>query len=253
VEDESDLEAYLLRIVPNLASTWEGATEEEIAAVERLAPRPLPPFYRWFLRRMGRSMGAMAYPSIDFSVRAVLGCYAAEDFLLPSERYFMIGYEEDEVMPLHVFYDLETPARGDALVVLRDAQGGDRYPSFETFREMLTWGKASRFAVTFAPQSCRGMLIDDELDIFGCLDPVMASLGFRQPVLTGNRCRVFERADATMICHGTPLEQENQLSPFRLGAPDEATLRSILGTIALETRLTVEVDEWMQPPVQPPR
>jgi hypothetical protein len=253
VEDESDLEAYLLRIVPNLASTWEGATEEEIAQVERLAPRPLPPFYRWFLRRMGRDMGAIGYPTIDFSVRAVLGCYAAEDFLLPSDRYFMIGYQEDEVMPLHIFYDLETPARDDALVVQRDAQGGDRYLKFETFREMLAWGKASRFGVLFAPQSCRGMLIDDELDIFACLDPVMASLGFRQPVLTGNRCRVFERADAMMICHGTPLEEENELSPFRLGAPDEATLRSILGTIALETRLTVEVEEWMQPPVKPPR
>ncbi|PRP93717.1 hypothetical protein ENSA7_81450 [Enhygromyxa salina] len=38
---EPELDELLLRIVPNLASQWRGATEQ-------IAGRPLPRFYRWF-------------------------------------------------------------------------------------------------------------------------------------------------------------------------------------------------------------
>ncbi|MEY4515023.1 MAG: hypothetical protein RLZZ450_7145, partial [Pseudomonadota bacterium] len=135
------VEHYLLSIVPNLATEWEGATEEEIAQIQALTPHPLPPFYLWFLRRMGHSLGQMEYPMADFSVQAILAAYAdTEDYPIEAEwikqRYLMIGYNRDEVMPLHRWYDLERRTPEDALVVHGRVTGG-MTPTFATFGEML--------------------------------------------------------------------------------------------------------------------
>ncbi|WP_239014818.1 SMI1/KNR4 family protein [Archangium violaceum] len=70
------MEEFLLRVVPNLGQQWRGATPDAIARIEQMAGRPLPPFYRWFLSRMGQSMGRLAYPSLDFSAQRVLERYA---------------------------------------------------------------------------------------------------------------------------------------------------------------------------------
>ncbi|MCX4242315.1 hypothetical protein [Paraliomyxa miuraensis] len=72
------MEALLLRLVPDLERQWEGATQDEIDRIEAIAGRPLPPFYCWFLIRMGHSMGSIAYPRLDFSAPKVLSCYAGD-------------------------------------------------------------------------------------------------------------------------------------------------------------------------------
>ncbi|WP_437855494.1 hypothetical protein [Sorangium sp. So ce363] len=107
---ESATEALLVRIVPGLADQWQGASPDEIERIEQLAPGPLPAFYRWFLGKTGRSMGPMAYPSLDFSAQRVLWCYDEALQVAPSRRFFLIGYETDEHKQLHVFYDLERGA-----------------------------------------------------------------------------------------------------------------------------------------------
>ena len=71
----ANLESFLLRLLPNLASERQGASEAEIAQLETIAGRPLPAVYRWFLQRMGKDMGAMSYPTLDFSAVKVLSCY----------------------------------------------------------------------------------------------------------------------------------------------------------------------------------
>jgi hypothetical protein len=120
---EPEVEDLLLRLVPELSQQWKGATPGEIDAVEAIAGRPLPRFYRWFLMRMGQDMGPIAYPVFDFAAPTVLACYS-EELFPPHPRYLMIGYSLDEIMPLHLLYDFEHPARDDARVTKRHAQGG---------------------------------------------------------------------------------------------------------------------------------
>jgi hypothetical protein len=196
------VERYLLRVVPNLEADWEGATEEEIASIQALTTHPLPPFYLWFLRRMGHSMGQMAYPMADFSVQAILAAYAdTEDYPIEADwikqRYLLIGYNRDEVMPLHRWYDLERRTPEDALVVHGQVNGG-MTPTFATFGEMLVWGESGTFRVYSRPQACNGSFTDEAYEPFVVLDPMMEKLGFHQPVIMGDRCRVYEREDVNL-------------------------------------------------------
>ncbi|QSQ18416.1 hypothetical protein JY572_26325 [Myxococcus landrumensis] len=147
-------------------------------------------------------------------------------------------------MPLHVFYDFDEPAREDALVTERDAMGGELYDRFETLREMLAWGALLRFRVNKMPQKCEGILSSDDPDLLSHLDPLMSSLGFIKPIPTGPRCGLYERHDAVMICKRTPREELLGHQAFRLGGRDAGVLRKILGRMATESSLEVEVDEW---------
>jgi hypothetical protein len=249
------VERYLLRIVPNLASEWEGASEEEIASIRALTPHPLPAFYEWFLRRLGRHMGRMANPVLAYSVQAMQLAYAdEEDDPIPErtkQRFLMIAYNLDEMMPQHLWYDLTRPTEGDALVVHGRAATPGMTPVSATFAELFVWGEANRFRVEPRAQRCDGSFTDDAYEPFVCLDPVMEELGFHQPVAMGDRCRVYERDDATMACKGSVDEERDKYRFYHLGARDEATIRSILGTIARKTRLQVDIDKW-RPPLQEP-
>jgi hypothetical protein len=240
---EPGLESLLLRIVPRLAEQWKGSTPHEIAQLERIAGRPLPPFYRWFLNRMGQSMGPLSNSTMDFSAQRILDCYA-EGLVEPDPRFLLIAYESDEMMPLHLFYDFRAPARDDALVTKRDAQGGDLSDMFETLREKLAWGALYRYRVSEMPQQCTGLLEGNEPDFLSRLDPVMSGLGFTQPVHTGRICRLYERSDAAMICNGVPRAGVGNRVAFTVGGSNAETLRRILGAVSTESFLNVLVSKW---------
>jgi hypothetical protein len=237
---EPELEELLLRTVPGLAKKWRGATPDEVEQVERLAGRPLPPFYRWFLGRMGQSMGALTYPRYDFSAQGVLTAYA-EEVVLPHPRFLLIAQDSDEMLPLHLFYDLDLPVRGDAAVARLHALGGEVHYRFETLREMLAWSAFFRFRVGGLPQRCKGTLLGEH-PIIPRLDPVMSSLGFTKPIATGQFCGLYERLGAAMHCNSTP--KEEGILSFSLGGRDEAMLRRLLGELAMERSLTVKVESW---------
>ena len=152
---ESEVDNLLLRLVPDLEKQWAGASAEEIEKIEEIAGRPLPRFYRWFLMRMGTSMGALAYRSIDCSAKTILTCYA-DGLVAPDPRFLMIGYENDDMMPLHLFYDFEHPSRDDARVVKMDAAAGPFHVQFDSFREKLAVGKFVALRVKRLPQVCEG-------------------------------------------------------------------------------------------------
>lgn len=243
---EPGLEDFLVRVAPKPSTPWEGATTDEIARLEAAAQRPLPPFYQWFLARLGRRMGPVAIRTVDFSIERIVACYASG--IAPSDpRYLLIGYDLDRQVTLHYFYDLERAARDDAAVVRMAMDGGEVYDEFETFREMLAWRALIEHRVYRAPQTCRGVFDDDDCDANAKLDPVMSRLGFTSPVETGRFCRVYERDGAVMACSTTPREVPEEFSFFDLAGPDTATLRSVLGAIAVETSLTVEVQAWKPP------
>lgn len=239
---EPEMEELLARLVPDLANEWQGATPDEIDRIEQLAGRPLPRFYRWFLLRMGHSMGPIAYRSLDFSAPTVLSCYAEQVFV-PHPRFFMIGYETDEMMPLHMLYDFNHPARDDARVAKRHSMGGDVHNGFDTFREKMAWGKVMMHSIETRAQRCVGSFRDRGGDVLLHLDPVMKSLGFETPIPTGSHCSVYVRSDASMNSRAS-LGEAPQFHVFQIGAVDPGRIRRILGEIATETSLEVEIDEW---------
>jgi len=243
IPSEPGLESLLLRIVPGLAQQWKVSTPDEIAQLERLAGRPLPLFYRWFLSRMGQSMGPLSNSTLDFSAQRILDCYA-EGLVEPDPRFLLIAYESDEMMPLHLFYDFSAPIRDDALVTKRDAQGGELHDMFETLREKLAWGALFIYRVSEMPQQCNGLLEGDEPDFLSRLDPVMSGLGFTQPVRTGRSCRLYERSDAAMVCNGVPRAGVGNRVAFTLGGSNAETLRRILGAVSMESLLNVLVCKW---------
>ncbi|AEI68528.1 hypothetical protein LILAB_33235 [Corallococcus macrosporus] len=148
------------------------------------------------------------------------------------------------MMPLHLFYDFDAPARGDALVTERYANGGELHDRFETLGEMLAWGALLKFRVNTMPQRCEGMLSCDEPDLLSHLDQVMVSQGFTKPMTTGPRCGLYERNDVVLICERTPRDELLGNQAFTLGGRDAGALRRLLGKLSTESSLEVEVDEW---------
>jgi hypothetical protein len=248
---EPELDELLLRIVPNLASQWRGATEHEIDQIEQIAGRSLPRFYRWFLMRMGGDMGPLEFRSLVCSAPTVLNCYA-ERLFPPHPRFLMIGYETDEMMPLHLLYDFNFPARDDARVIKGQALGGEGHPQFETFREMVAWGKVATWSVESRAQKVICDVLNIGGDIKTHLDPLMKSLGFEAPIPTGPCCGVYHRADAGMVSFAPVTSYYNSPAGaghhiFHLGANDHGRIRQILGEIAAETPFELKIDEWDPP------
>jgi hypothetical protein len=242
---EPSLEALLLRVVPHLAAGWQGASTREVAELEAVAGRPLPAFYRWFLSRMGKSMGPMRYPTVDFSAQGVLEAYATGS-IERSSRYLLIGYEREEITPLHYFYDLDRPARSDALVVRMLTPRDETHDQFETFREMLAWGELWAARVERAAQSCRGKLREVGGHPYRQLEPLLRRHGFDVPIETGAFCGLYERRDAILIGSGTPSDPPDAQA-FALAGSDPATLSQLLSAITNETTVELTLSGWDPP------
>ena len=242
---EPEMEELLLRLVPDLATQWQGATEDEIEQIERISVRPLPRFYRWFLMRMGRSMGPITYRSLNFSASKVIECYA-EVPVMSYPRFLIIGHESDEMLPLHLLYDFKHPARDDAQVTRGHLMVGAILDQFETFREMIAWGKFLTWRVDKCPQRCEGSLVNRGGDVLALLDPVMKSLGFKTPIPTGPCCALYETTHAAMVTSTTP-GNDTEHHGFYLGGSDAGRLRRILGEITTESSLELKIYEWEPP------
>ena len=239
-----------MRLAPDLEMTWEGASDEEIEHLERLAGQQLPRFYRWFLMRMGASVGSLQFRSLDFSARRILACYAAGS-LAPDPKSLLIGFETDEIMPLHLFYDFEHPARDDARVVSMDFDGGPLYQEFDTFREMLAWGQFTTLRISKMPQTCSGLFDREGDQTLNRLDLVMKTLGFAKPISMGSNCAVYDRHDAGMSVSTTLGEPASKYFSFHFGASDAGTIRRLLGMITNEMSLPLEIEDW-KPPLPDP-
>jgi hypothetical protein len=239
---EDPLEQLFLRIDPTLPQQWKGASAEQIDAIERIAGRPLPEFYRWFLERMGQDMGSIAYDSIDFSADVVLAMYEQGD-VIADGRHLLIGYNEDDMMPTNIYYDLDRPARGDCMVGQKQLEEPVPRPTFETFREMLGWAKYTNRRVRRLPQVCAGLVSVADGSARPHVDEVVKDLGFSNLLLSGPFCSVHERADVAMSFMGSPGLSPRILT-FDLGGPDAGTLRRLLGTFTLSGYLEIDVNEW---------
>lgn len=243
---EPELEALLLQIVPDLASSWGGVDDDEIDRVEQVAGRSLPACYRWFLGKFGRTMGPLSYRNLDFSTKAILRAYA-EDRVERDPRYLLIAFSYDPAYPSHFFYDLDSPARDDALVLGGEyLDEDDLVPSFETLRELLGWGALFTHGICKHPQRCAGMFTSSGGDTLSQLEPVLHAHGFAAPIATGRHCGVFRGPTMDMISKSTP-GKEPYLHAFDIGAADAMTIRSFLGQVASATSLELEILRWDPP------
>ncbi len=243
-ELETEMEDLLLRLVPDLADQLRGASPDEIEQLEALAGRPLPTFYRWFLTRMGTSVGPLEFRSLDLSAGKVLSCYA-EGVVKPHPRLFMIGFETDDVMPLHLFYNFAFSSPHDARITRRHSLGGPLYDQSDSLCEMLACGKFNVFRIKKFPQRCFGSFRGESGKVVTELNRMVGTLGFTKPVsLTGPNCAIYERGDAALSVRATPRDPLDDLLFFRLGAMDAGTIRRFLGTIANKTPLEVDIKEW---------
>jgi len=246
---EPELENLLVTLVPGLANTWQGATADEIDAIEKVAGRPLPRFYRWFLSTMGRDMGPLEDSTRDCSAKRVLQCYS-DGLVTVDRRYLLVGYETDESVPMHLFYDLDRPVRNDAPVLEMYMSGADPTYGFETFREKLAWSAFAAHRLQRLPQRCIGLLTATEGGrVLAQLAPVMSANGFIQPIATGPFCGIFDRSDSAIICAIAPEDPPLDFLVFRFGGASQGALRHLLGTIAEEAALSIEVQSW-EPPLE---
>lgn len=240
------MEALLLRIVPNLAREWAGASAEQIEELEErldLTGHDFPPFYRWFLSRLGGAVGALHPILRGFTAASVLAAYRSGSVDL-GRTQFLIGRMPDALFPLDVYYDLAHPLRDDALVLRAIVEAGPETRTSETFREFLAAGALLSFRVVRQPQRCFGALVDLDRSAAAQLDPVMLQLGFTSPIATGPFCKLYERDDMTMVAKSTVKSENLGLLVFQVGGPSVATIRRVLGAIGAGTSLQVDADRW---------
>lgn len=241
---EPEMEAFLLRIAPSLANEWQGASEQEIDAIERIAGQELPRYYRWFLSKMGRDAGPLEEPFAAYSAQTVLSAYENGEVDVEPPLLF-IARMEDPFMSLEMYYDLGRRTRDDAFVV--NVMGGELSNDAETLRERMAWTALIKLRVNTSAQWCRGRLKDHGGDVAGQLGPVLADIGFTSPIPTGPYCGVYERADAALACKVEAEAANGDLLIFNLGGPDSGVLRRILGEIATKTSIEVTISKWAPP------
>lgn len=241
---EPEMEAFLLRLVPGLEQAWQGATQEEIAEIAEIAGQELPPFYRWFLARMGRSAGPLRQPLAAYSVRTVLSAYDNGEVDL-EPPLLLIARTDDPIMPMELYYDLGRRVRDDAFVV--SSVGHELTNDAETLRERLAWTLLIKLRINPSPQRCTGRFKASGGDVAEHLAPVLAGLGFVSSVSTGPYCGVYERSDVALACIVDAEPENRDLLIFDVGGPSAAVLRRLLGEIAAQTDIEVNVTGWDPP------
>lgn len=243
---EPELEALLLRLVPNLEKERAPASEDVVEELEdrlELTGHDYPPCYRWFLSKLGGNVGALKPSLGGFTAANVLEAYESGSVDLTGAQ-FLIGRIPDAVMPLDVFYDLEHGVRDDALVCRAVVEAGPVVNECETFREYIASRALMQFAVSTAPQRCFGAFVAPSDDAGERLDAAMDELGFTTPVPTGAFCGLYEREGMTMIAKATIKPDNEGIRVFNVGGPSVAAIRRLLGEIATATSFEVDADRW---------
>lgn len=240
-ELEPGMDELIQRLVPDLMN-WQGSTAYEIEKIEKIVRKisghDIPKFYRWFLMRMGQNMGEFSFHAMDYSAATILSSYNED--LDDGTKFFKIGHTSELELDLHMYYDFNNPARDDARVTMRQAEGGEDYKQYETFREMLAT-KAAHINVSRFPVGCIGVLQSDN-DILLQLDPVMDGLGFKKSAIpAGPRCGIYEGNQSTLVTTGS-LDFGTESCGLVMGSVDGNILRNILGTIETGTDFILEVE-----------
>jgi hypothetical protein len=241
-EIEPEIEEFLHKLIPDLDSKWEGATEFEINKIEEIAGRPLPMFYKWFLLRMGQNMGPLAHPKTDFSASKVIEFYEKENPVTDPVT-LLIGYDSNPT-PLHTVYLLDKQIRDDATIALMNFDDFEIYDPWETFHSYFIWSSFFCHRILKSTVACKGVICLQSTEIKKTLSPLLLTIGLTIPIDTGNYCALFESHEVSLLLSsgmGT-----NEFIMFFLAGQDNATLRALLGKITSETNCEMKFIEWFK-------
>lgn len=236
------LEAFFRSLDPEWRTQCQGAEPEEILRLEGAAQLPLPGFYRWFLTRMGASMGSFYYRTKDFTVPTLIASYE-EGEVERSDRFLLIARSFAPNLSLHAFYDFDWRTGEDARVVVAEEPEDCCSPQFESLKDMLCWGFFYSHRVQRCSCRCSGVFVSSEDDVNQRLMPALSRIGFTAPVELSSSCGVYEKHGVSLVT-ASSLSGSPAVHAFNLGGGTQGVLRRILGEIALRSGLKVEVLEW---------
>lgn len=126
---------------------------------------------------------------------------------------------------------------------------GSRSEVAETLRESLARTGFAKFRRQECSYKATGIMRYSG-SLLEILDPVLVALQFSKVMPAGSFWGIYDRADIGVEVSITPSEAQEATQPFMLFetvANDEATIRSVLGTIDTETPVEVKVDKWVRP------
>lgn len=243
-ELEPELEALLLRWIPDMSSRWRSASEPDIAAIEAIAGAELPRCYRWLLLRLGEGFKAIGYRTLDFSARCIVDGHARGMF--PHHEGMMcIANDTAEDQPQLRYYDLAHSAKGDAPVFMAGPEEVDFEPEYQTLRELIASAAFGNYRLRPMPFRVEGILgAESGGDVLDELVPLFEELGFRAPVPCGPLCLMYDNGTFAFSSYRSPTWATSTVMSFNLGGPSEGELRKLLGIVSTSTHLEVSRLTW---------
>jgi hypothetical protein len=228
---------YLASLDPAFGQGIEGAERSEIERLEQLSGGPLPPSYRDFLERMGRSLGKLRIEDADLRIERAIEFYAEDG---PPLREGTRYLGKDGNYPFADYY-LDAEREGAEPLVVRYSGEGPFTPPFvwkvyASLEEMLLVAAFTGIRMRALPERARcapsGMLVRPNADKESprqALQRVAAQLGFEPVAGTGPWSPCFERGDAAMRAYQPP-PQAGML--IDVGARDREGLSLLLELLA---------------------
>lgn len=243
-ELEPELEALLLKWVPDMAKRWRSASETDIEAIEQIADGELPRCYDWLLQRLGDGWDDIGFGTLDFSARTIIQGHARSLFP-PHEGMMCIAGDTAEWQPQLRYYDLAHPAKDDAPVFVAGPDELDFESEYETLRELIASAVFNNHRLRPMPVRCEGIIgAEDDADVLEALAPVLEDLGFRAPVPCGPLCVMYDDETLALSSYRSPEWARANVVPFKLGGPSQGELRKLLGIITTSTDLVTRKLDW---------
>lgn len=199
---EPELEALMMRCVPNMESKWRGATPAEVARVEELAGTELPRCYRWLLLRLGRGWQSIAYPTLDFSVHRILEGHQRGQF---PRREGMLCIADDVApdQPQLRYYDIAHAQNDDAPVFMAGPEEDDFEVEFDGLRQMVGWSVFNNHRLNVLPFRCEGRFSardePDAIERFHAL--LVDELGFEAVIPKSAHCQLYVEPERACSSH----------------------------------------------------
>ena len=250
---EPELESFLQMLSSEAWDQVQGASDQEMAALEKLAGRTLPVFYHWFLQRMGRSMGGFSHNAYDCSAAKILAAYQDEKLFVPHPRYFVIGYQkgwENSPVTYHWGYDLDHPMQDDArLVRIEELETPSVEPEADTFREEIASHAFWKFRIKPANDQCYGSIIHkSQSAVMTVLDAALKSYGLNTPgsSLMGPSCLLYGGPNIALRIRLTPGDSLD-VCRFTLGCNDLPTRKKLVNALSRDGSIQVSVREFPPP------
>jgi len=210
-----ELIEFISQYDPEYRQKIRGATEAEIAELERLVGRKLPTRYKDFLRHMGRGMGDFEIPETNLSIDRIERFYRGKGRERVPARYVYIAAHEEDPYSSY-YYDCVSAEETADCAIIRAEIGQDfssadnLLPAFPSLQDMLFLFSFQVKRMSYLPHRAflqtswgspqqdpgqEGTLTLEELE------ELMPRLGFQKLPYTTPRNPMFERGDAAFYAH----------------------------------------------------